>query len=372
MRYLAALAFALVCAGAEQPQGAEIVRDRESRIVEVSLARTWATDRDMEWIAGLKDLKRLDLSLTYVSDRGIERLTKLEHLEELNLDTAESITDAAIAFLRANRSLRRLNLRGTDVTDTGLEYLSTLTGITALNIGETQITDVGLEHLADLAQLEELDLGGNKISGVGLDVLKLLPKLRRLSFQGIQRRNAGVCWAPVVTDAEMETIGLLTSLEDLNIGWGVGLGLPDPQAPLRPLSEMDCHLNGGIRLTDLGIAKLANLKRLRRLDLSGSSITSAGLKSLSNLPRLERLSLWNARGLDDAAAGVLKMMRGLNALDLSGTIVGDAAIRELAALPRLHNLYLTDTRVTGAGISDFRRKLPACVVSWAMRSKGTQ
>ncbi len=115
-----------------QAQGGEIARDREGRIVEVSLARTWATDRDMEWIAGLKDLKRLDLSLTYVSDRGIERLAKLDQLEELNLDTAESITDAAMAFLRANHRLRRLNVRGTDVTDTGLEYLSTLTQLTTL------------------------------------------------------------------------------------------------------------------------------------------------------------------------------------------------------------------------------------------------
>jgi hypothetical protein len=89
-------------AAAVAPDGADVVRDREGRIVEVSLARTWATDRDMEWIAGLKDLKRLDLSLTYISDRGIERLSKLEQLEELNLDTAESITDAAVAFLRAS------------------------------------------------------------------------------------------------------------------------------------------------------------------------------------------------------------------------------------------------------------------------------
>jgi internalin A len=373
---LTAAAFALagscVCPAAAPVQGAEVIRDREGRIVEVSLARSWATDSDMEWIGGLKDLKRLDLSLTYVSDRGIERLAKLERLEELNLDTAESITDAAVAFLRANHRLRRLNLRGTDVTDTGLEYVATLTALTSLDIRETQVTDVGLEHLAALSQLEELDLGGNKISGVGLDVLKLLPKLRKLSFQGIQRRNGGVCWAPVVSDAELETISLLAGLEDLNIGWGVGLGLPDPAAPARPLSEMDCHLNGGTRVTDLGVAKLASLKRLRRLNLSGSSITSVGLKSLSALPSLERLSLWNAKGLNDSAGAVLRTFHSLAALDLSSTPVGDGVLRELATLPRLRNLYLTDTRVTAAGLAELHRRMPACVVSWAMRPKGTQ
>jgi Leucine-rich repeat (LRR) protein len=373
MRALLALAvIALVCRAGDPVPVADVVRDGSGRIVEVSLARTWATDRDLEWIAGLKDLKRLDLSLTYVSDRGIERLSKLEDLEELNLDTAEGITDAAIAFLRVNHKLRKLNLRGTDVTDTGLEYLATLTGLTLLNIAETQVTDIGLENLASLDQLEELDLGGNKISGVGLDVLKLLPKLKRLSFHGIQRRNAGVCWAPVVTDAEMDTIALLTGLEELNVGWGIGLGLPDPMAASRPLSEMDCHLNGGIRVTDLGVAKLANLKRLRRLDLSGSAVTPAGLKSLRALPRLERLSVWNARALDDSAGAALRELRALTTLDVSNTEVGDGTMRALVTLPGLQHLYLTDTGVTDAGLAEFRRRLPGCTVSWATRPKGAQ
>ena len=162
--------------------------------------------------------------LTYVSDRGIEKLQKLDKLEDLNLDTAEFITDAATSFLRSNKKLRRLNLRGTDVTDTSLAYLAELTALRALDISQTQITDVGLEHLASLVDLEDLDLGGDKISGVSLNTLKLLPKLKKLGFYGIQRRNAGLCWAPVVTDKELETISLLTNLEDLNIGWGVGLG----------------------------------------------------------------------------------------------------------------------------------------------------
>src|SRR4029453_1589699 len=195
-------------------------------VVEVSLARTWATDADIEPLTAVKTLRRLDLSLTYVSDRGVERLKQLDRLEDLNLYAAEFITDAALAFLRGHRQLKSLNLRGTDVTDTSLAYVATLPSLTALDISFTQITDVGMEHLAALSQIEELNLGGNKISGVGLHVLKLLPRLRKLSFYGIQRRNAGWCWAPVVTDAELDTIALLAGLEDLNIGSGVTLGAP--------------------------------------------------------------------------------------------------------------------------------------------------
>src|SRR2546428_9638117 len=262
-----------------EAQGGEVVRDQKGEIVEISLARTWATDADIEQIASAKSLKRLDLSLTYVSDRGIERLKGLDRLEELNLYAAEFITDAALAFLRGNRQLKRLSLRGTDVTDTSLAYVAELSNLKSLDISFTQITDVGLEHLASLPQLEELNLGGNKISGVGLHVLKLLPKLRKLSFYGIQRRNAGWCWAPVVTDLELDTIALLGGLEDLNIGFGVALGTARPDDPGPADRAAECRIAGGTRVTDLGVSKLASLKRLRHLDVSGAAITGNGVKT---------------------------------------------------------------------------------------------
>src|SRR5262245_45984265 len=77
-----------------ESQGGDVVRASDGRIVEVSLARSWATDNDVQRLAELKDLKRLDLSLTYVSDRGMEALEKLTQLEDLNLTSAEFITDA--------------------------------------------------------------------------------------------------------------------------------------------------------------------------------------------------------------------------------------------------------------------------------------
>jgi internalin A len=350
-----------------EAQGGRVVRDQAGRVVDISLARTWATDADIERIAGLESLKRLDLSLTYVSDRGAERLKALDQLEELNLFAAEFITDAALAFLRGNRQLKTLNLRGTDVTDTSLAYVAELSQLKSLDISFTQITDVGLEHLASLAQLEELNLGGNKISGASLHVLKLLPKLRKLSFYGIQRRNAGWCWAPVITDLELETISLLSGLEDLNIGYGVALGAPRP-TDLGPADgEAECRIAGGMRVTDLGLASLSKLEKLRQLDLSGSAITANGLKSLSTLRNLQRLSLWNVKGLDDSAAPYLEALGNLTSLDLSNTAIGDETLARLAKLPGLRRLYVGETKVTPDGVAVFRKGHPTSVVSWGAR-----
>ena len=350
-----------------EAQGGRVVRDQAGRIVEVSLARTWATDADIERIAGLKSLKRLDLSLTYISDRGAERLKALDQLEDLNLFAAEFITDAALAFLRGNRQLTSLNLRGTDVTDTSLAYVAELSHLKSLDISFTQITDVGLEHLASLAQLEELNLGGNKISGASLHVLKLLPKLRKLSFYGIQRRNAGWCWAPVVTDQELETISLLSGLEDLNIGYGVALGVPRPKDLGPADGEAECRIAGGMRVTDLGLARLSKLEKLQHLDVSGSAITSSGLKALANLRDLRRLSLWNVKGIDDTAAPYLESLGNLTSLDLSNTAVGDETLARLGKLSGLRRLYVGETKVTEEGLAGFRRAHPSSIVSWGER-----
>ena len=109
--------------------GGQLVRGPDGNIVEVSLARTWASNNDIERIVEIKGLKRLDLSFTYVSDAGIERLQQLQQIEELTLDATEAITDAAASYLRANKHLRKLVLRGTDITDVGMPYLAALTGL---------------------------------------------------------------------------------------------------------------------------------------------------------------------------------------------------------------------------------------------------
>jgi Leucine rich repeat/Leucine Rich repeat len=346
-----------------ESQGGDVKRDAKGAVVEVSLARTWANDADVARIARLNTIRRLDLSLTYVSDAGADQLKTLANLEELNLFAAEFITDAAMAFLRGNRRLTALNLRGTDVTDTSLAYIAELSNLKSLDVSFTQITDVGLEHLASLAQLEELNLGGNKITGASLHVLKLLPKLRKLSFYGIQRRNAGWCWAPVVTDLELDTISRLGGLEDLNVGFGVALGTPRPEELGPADSEAECRIAGGTRVTDLGATKLSALKKLRVLDLSGAAITEAGITALASLPNLQRLSLWNVKALDDAMAVKLASIQTLTSLDLSNTAIGDETVARLSRLPNLRRLYVNETRVTPGALAAFRKQHPSASVS---------
>jgi hypothetical protein len=346
--------------------GGHIDRSPAGIIVGVSLARTWASDDDVERLTQIKTIKRLDLSFTYVTDAGVQHLQDLPELEDLTLDTVEALTDAAASYLRADKKLRRLVLRGTDITDVGMPYLAALTGLKSLDLSHTMIGDVGLESLPALSELEELNLGGTRITGANLNFLKLLRKLRRLSFSGIQRRNAGACWTPLLTDLDMDTISLLSGMEDLNLGVGVSLGRTGVA-----VGSGNCRVTGGIQLTDLGLAKLARLTHLRRLDISGAKITSSGLQSLAKLPQLERLSLWNCVNIDDSAATQLATFTSLKALDLSSTAIGDPGLDRLSALPELELLYVTDTRISPQGLEAFHSRRKITFVSWARRREPT-
>ena len=351
-----------------EEQGGQVVREANGAIVEVSLARTWAGDGTLQRVVAIKGLKRLDLSFTYVTDRGMELVPQLTELEELTLDTAEFITDAAMNHLRANKRLRKLVLRGTDITDVALPYIAELTALRTLDLSHSMLGDVGIESLPALTGLVELDLGATRITGINFHLLKLLPKLKRLSFKGIQRRNGGACWTPTILDRDLDSIATLTGLEELNLGAGLGLGAGKPSGGG---AETNCRLTGGIKITDIGIAKLSTLKALRVLELSGSSVTSNGLVVLRNFPRLERLSLWNCKALEDSASKTLAGLTRLRILDLSDTNLGDSSIEQLRALPELKALYLTDTKVTAGAADAFRSMKPGRFVSWAQRPSGS-
>ncbi len=367
------LLFAISLSAQDSPQtietlvtglGGFVVKNNNGAIEEISLARTWAGDNDVRRITAIPGLKKLDLSFTYVTDKGIELLPRLAALEELTLDTAEFISDAAMNHLRSNKRLRKLILRGTDITDVALPYIAELTALRVLDLSHTMLGDVGLESLPNLTELEILDLGATRITGINLPTLKLLPKLRVLKLKGIQRRNGGVCWTPTILDRDMDSITLLTNLEELNLGAGLGLGAALPPGGR---SETNCTLTGGIRISDAGLKKLTKLRNLKSLELSGAPITANGLNALADLPRLERLSLWNCKQLDDSAALILAKLTNLQTLDLTATNLGDDALNKLAALPALRNLFLTGTNVTPAAANAFRLARPDRFVSQSKR-----
>jgi hypothetical protein len=114
-------------------------------------------------------------------------------------------------------------------------------------------------------------------------------------------------------------------------------------------------------VTDEGMKDLAKMQALQELDVSWTKVTDAALKDLADLPALQKLDLRENK-VTDAGLKDLAGLKTLQTLNLSSTGVTDAGLKDLAGLPTLQNLALWKTGVTRAGIKRLQEALPDCKI----------
>jgi Leucine-rich repeat (LRR) protein len=135
-----------------------------------------------------------------------------------------------------------------------------------------------------------------------------------------------------VTDTELEQIGKLTGLQELQLDKA--------------------------QITDAGLAHLKGLKGLQVLVLSNTGVGDAGLAHLTGLDKLETLVLYRTR-ITDAGLASLKGMKNLKELQLGGNPkITDAGLEHLMGLAGLRELRLNLTEVTDAGVEKLKTALP--------------
>jgi len=61
-------------------------------VVEIDLSRCWLTDADLQKLAAIATLERINLSFTKITDQGLEYLAPLKDVKTLDLYYAESVT----------------------------------------------------------------------------------------------------------------------------------------------------------------------------------------------------------------------------------------------------------------------------------------
>lgn len=254
------------------------------------------TDQDLAKLADLKKLRLLDLGANPVGDAGLEQIAGLENLEWLILcDT--KITSAGLVHLGRLSRLRTLSLAGCDIADEGLDLLQGLTALEALDLRSTRVTNAGMQRLAALKRLKAVWLDDTEVTDEGLKHLAELPLLEDLGYE-----------------TEQFTLRGLAQLKGL--------------ISVRPRPES---------VSDDDLALLAELPRLRRLNLSGSGITDAGLTHFAKLTQLESLSL-NETSISDVGLEQLKTLVNLKSLGVYKTRTTEAGLEALdQALPKLES-----------------------------------
>ena len=232
-------------------------------------------------------------------------------------------------------------LADTPATDDDLSLLRPFAGtLMALDLQRTEITDAGLETIAELTSLEALNLAGTAIRGGGLVHLATLNRLQHLDLSGTE-----------VEPAALQALGSLSSLQSLVIP--VESITDDVLVGLGRLPHLQSLDLANAPITDRGLAGLAQLTSLQTLNLSKTGVTDRGLAHLADLTRLTQLRLSQTQ-ITGAGLSHLGRLVHLAELDLADTSVDDAGLAHLSGLRHLESLNLARTRVRGFGLADLR------------------
>jgi internalin A len=136
------------------------------------------TDVDMELLGSLKQLEWLDIGgserspMNALSDLGIGKLAGLKNLRVLDISQTR-VSNAGLAPLAELPKLERLSLwRARRIDDRAAEHLVRMRSLQTLDLAETNVTDATLRQLASLENLRHLYLAGAKVTPEGVERFK--------------------------------------------------------------------------------------------------------------------------------------------------------------------------------------------------------
>jgi serine/threonine protein kinase len=150
-------------------------------------------------------------------------------------------------------------------------------------------------------------------------------KTSALSLKGSQITNKGLAQ---LTELPLKYL----SLEDMH-------SIDDSSSPLiAKFTGLKQLILSGTKITNDGIAGLAGLKSLERLDVSGLDITDSGMELIvAQWPKIRDLDL-SSTLLTDKGMTKLKNLRDLRALTLSNAEYGDAVMEKIIGHPTIEYL----------------------------------
>lgn len=305
---------------------------------------TTATDAGLAPLAALKSLEILELHGSRITGTGAAALAELPRLRKLDL-TSCGLSDAGLAGLAGLDSLTDLSLRYTPVTGAGLVHLAEMQWLKWLDLWCTETDDKGLKNLPRLPNLLQIELGDTHVTASGLANLNRLKRLEQIGLIGTRvehLRGIDLDRLPHLKSlvvlgawiAQGETQRLFADRPELNFGFACGttnlhFQFEDELATLRECSDpnerpIQVWLDG----TDFGdnhLRDLHGLIAIKAIHLLATRVTDVGLAAIAEFDRLEEV-------------------------DLAKTPIGDAAVATLATLPKLKYLDLSYTDVTAEGL----------------------
>ena len=308
--------------------GAMIKTDDSGSVTDIDLHNLTLTAETLGFLPDLRSLRVLNLADSSFSDQSLPVLERVSPLL-VNLDLRGcQLSDKATTVIALFTGLRALRLNGkngeTSIGDEGVKALASCLSLKVLALDElTFVGSDGLAALTGLKDLEELYVAGTIVDDNSSKLIAGFHQLKKLRLA----RNQ-------VSDASLETLSTCSSLEELD------------------LSEDSL-------ITNAGMAHLAKLPGLKKLNLWRVQISDDGALLLAPLTKLLWLNLDNTK-LSDAGLPLLQNMKALTFLHLGSTQITAAGAPALFHLSTLKDLKITRTALgsSNTAVAELKKHLP--------------
>lgn len=159
------------------------------------------TDNGFEPMTAIPNLKEIAVGGNKLTDVGVNMLRLLPALTAVDLSGAQrtdsglwsaTITDRGLDTLGQLKNLRKLNLRASKITDAGMGKLAGLATLVEADFGQTNLSAAGLQPLAGLRKLENLVLYKcSRVNDDAVDVLSEMKSLKWLDVEGTAISEVG-------------------------------------------------------------------------------------------------------------------------------------------------------------------------------------
>ncbi len=150
------------------------------------------SDTQVECLAGLTGLRRLELSQTDVTDIGIAKLAPLKNLEYLAISRT-LVRGKCFAMLRNFPYLRTFHFDGDAVSAHDCKQLAKCRTIRGISAGRCHLTNAALLELCSMSELQSLCLPDNReLTDSGIKKVLALKNLQRLDVAGTKVTDDGL------------------------------------------------------------------------------------------------------------------------------------------------------------------------------------
>lgn len=300
---------------------------------------------ELQPLASRASVQHLELAGHAVDGDGARWLVRMTQLRRLGVDVEHlNITAETLGELAALTNLQSLNLGlcapGAVLGGALYQTLARLTQLQHLELGHANLANKHIQALTALTELTSLGLPGGHVQDPGAaELLSRLPHLQRLNLSNIQVGEAG-----------MASIGRLTALRCLHLGWSRLDG--QRSLPLQHLTRLEAlavpgSMTAAVPATVHHIA--SHLTTLRDVNLGECLLTAASIAALTGLRGLTSLNLQGNPTLGANGVSALSQLITLQSLSLARTKVGAGALHALSVLPQLQHLDVAWNCLTPEG-----------------------